>query len=272
MNNMLNSYYARIANSSDQASAINDAAAVLQATDPYLYGKLISLPSLQKQQALVAYTNSIRSGQGSDASRVLREIMRVPVAGDGESAPASPSSTGPGQGVSNTAASIGLGLMGVPAFGLNGLAANAIGSAIAGQQADAMGEAANNVAAINAENNPGQVAVSDPNGNTFSFSSPATIAASDEATFGPNSSDDDDGPGISGGGLDTGDNDAGMWSKGGKVTKDKLIGKDPKGPDDGYGALDDGEYVIKASVVKSLGEAKLRALNEGRADIVVRKK
>lgn len=160
--------------------------------------------------------------------------------------------------------------MSVPAFGLTGLAANAVGSAIAGHQADAMGEAANNVANINAENNPGQVAVSDPHGNTFSFSSPATIAASDEATFG--SPGNDDGPGIAGGGLDTGDNDAGMWAKGGKVTKDKLIGKDPKGPDDGYGALDHGEYVIKASVAKSLGEAKLRALNEGRADIVVRKK
>ena len=287
MANMLNSYYSRIANNSDQASAMNDAAAVLQATDPYLYGQVMNMPLQQRQQAMVAFTNAIRSGQGPDASGVLREIMRVPAASDGDSAPASPGSTGPGQGVSNTAASIGLGLMGVPAIGLTGLAANAIGGAIAGQQADAMGNAAANLSAIDAMGLPGVAAVSDPSGNTFSFSSPATIAASDEADFGLDGvtaadSGGDDGDGSSGvggagvgaaGGTGTGSAGEGPgWAKGGKVTKDKLIGKDPKGPDDGYGALDDGEYVIKASVVKSLGAAKLRALNEGRADIVVRKK
>lgn len=300
--NNLKNYYSRIANSSDSQSVLNDSAVVMQAVDADLYAQMNKATPDAKQQMLLAFANAVRSGQQQDAPSVARRVLQAmstaPAAAsppktvvnnnmDGESAPAGPSSTGPGQGVSNTAASIGLGLMGVPAIGLTGLAANAIGSAIAGQQADAMGEAANNVAAINAEAQPGVVAVSDPNGNTFSFSSPATIAASDEADFGLDGvtaadSGGDDGDGSSGvggagvgaaGGTGTGSaGDGPGWAKGGKVTKDKLVGKDPKGPDDGYGALDDGEYVIKASVVKSLGAAKLRALNEGRADIVVRKK
>lgn len=122
-----------------------------------------------------------------------------------------------GQGVSNTAASIGLGLMGVPGFGLVGMGLNALGSAIAGQQADAMGEAAANLGAIESMGLPGVVAVSDPSGNTFSFSSPATIAASDEADFGLDGVTAADSPGDSGDGS-SGVGGAGVGAAGGTGT------------------------------------------------------
>jgi hypothetical protein len=43
-----------------------------------------------------------------------------------------------------------------------------------------------------------------------------------------------------------------------------LMGENPPGPDDGYGALDTGEYVIRAKAVEKYGPAILDALNRGR--------
>ena len=50
---------------------------------------------------------------------------------------------------------------------------------------------------------------------------------------------------------------------GGKVTKDKMMQPDPNGPDDGYVALQDGEYVIKKKSVDKYGHGLLNALNSG---------
>ena len=62
------------------------------------------------------------------------------------------------------------------------------------------------------------------------------------------------------------------WAKGGKVTMSGLLTDiAPPGEDDGYGALQAGEYVIKKSTVDKLGDKKLKALNEGRATIKMRK-
>jgi len=66
----------------------------------------------------------------------------------------------------------------------------------------------------------------------------------------------------------------GMWN-GGKVTKDKiayekggkvkgLLGPNPSNPDDGYGSLQVGEYVIRKKAVNKYGEDFLKALNESR--------
>jgi len=54
------------------------------------------------------------------------------------------------------------------------------------------------------------------------------------------------------------------YAKGGKVTKDRLNGPDPKGPDEGYGALLSGEYVIKKSAVKKYGQGLLDMINDGK--------
>jgi hypothetical protein len=66
----------------------------------------------------------------------------------------------------------------------------------------------------------------------------------------------------------------GSWN-GGKVTKDKiayekggkvrgLLGPNPDNPDDGYGSLQVGEYVIRKKAVNKYGEDFLEALNESR--------
>jgi len=54
------------------------------------------------------------------------------------------------------------------------------------------------------------------------------------------------------------------FAKGGKVTKNRLKGPDPKGPDEGYGALLSGEYVIKKSAVKKYGQGLLDMINDGK--------
>ena len=64
-----------------------------------------------------------------------------------------------------------------------------------------------------------------------------------------------------GGGTDSGSDG---WAKGGKVTKNRLKGPDPKGPDEGYGALLGGEFVIKKSSVKKYGEGLLSMINDGK--------
>jgi len=64
-----------------------------------------------------------------------------------------------------------------------------------------------------------------------------------------------------GGGTDSGSDG---YAKGGKVTKDRLKGPDPKGPDEGYGALLSGEYVIKKSAVKKYGQGLLDMINDGK--------
>lgn len=91
-----------------------------------------------------------------------------------------------GQGISNDLADFGLALM---AYGEAGkglapgsLAAGLVGSAIAGQQADAMGAAANTLADMSAV--PGISTISDASGNVIGVSSPASIAEADAATFG----------------------------------------------------------------------------------------
>ena len=57
------------------------------------------------------------------------------------------------------------------------------------------------------------------------------------------------------GGADNG------YYKGGMVKGGLLAGPNPKGPDDGYAALDHGEYVIRASAVKKYGKGLLDAIN-----------
>ena len=56
----------------------------------------------------------------------------------------------------------------------------------------------------------------------------------------------------------------GQYAKGGKVVKAHLKGPDPKGPDEGYGALLGGEFVIQKSAVKKYGEGLLSMINDGK--------
>ena len=70
------------------------------------------------------------------------------------------------------------------------------------------------------------------------------------------------GDGNTGGGPGTGADGDAAFAKGGMVNS--LLGPDPKGPDDGMGYLDKGEYVIKKSAVKKYGKGLLDMINEGK--------
>ena len=66
-----------------------------------------------------------------------------------------------------------------------------------------------------------------------------------------------------GGGTGDSEGDDG-WYKGGKVTKNRLKGMNPPGPDDGYGALQDGEYVVSKKAVDKYGTGLLGKINSGK--------
>ena len=67
-------------------------------------------------------------------------------------------------------------------------------------------------------------------------------------------------PGRGGGGAHAG----GGYAKGGHVSMQRLQGPDPAGPDDGYAALKDGEYVINDRAVKKYGIELMEAINSGK--------
>ena len=56
----------------------------------------------------------------------------------------------------------------------------------------------------------------------------------------------------------------GQYAHGGRVNRNHLTGPDPEGPDDGYGALQGGEYVIKKAAVRKYGEGMLGKINSGK--------
>lgn len=70
---------------------------------------------------------------------------------------------------------------------------------------------------------------------------------------------DGGGEGDGGGGDSGGD---GGFFKGGIVTKNKLIGPNPHGPDDGFGPLNKGEGVLTAQAVKFYGRGMVAKLNK----------
>ena len=82
------------------------------------------------------------------------------------------------------------------------------------------------------------------------------------------------GGGGGGGGRYSGDNsgdnrgwgsrDAGGLAKGGQVSTKHLQGPNPAGPDQGYGALKAGEFVINDKAVKKYGIELMNAINSGK--------
>lgn len=56
----------------------------------------------------------------------------------------------------------------------------------------------------------------------------------------------------------------GGYAKGGHVSMMHLQGPNPEGPDDGYAALKDGEYVINDKAVKKYGIELMNAINSGK--------
>ena len=54
------------------------------------------------------------------------------------------------------------------------------------------------------------------------------------------------------------------FAQGGHVSMQRLQGPDPEGPDDGYAALKDGEFVINDKAVKKYGIELMQAINSGK--------
>jgi hypothetical protein len=88
----------------------------------------------------------------------------------------------------------------------------------------------------------------------------AADATNSAAASAADASGDGDGDGSAGGAVS---GEAG-WAKGGLVTMNRLIGVNPIGQDEGYGALQSGEYVIKKNAVDKYGEEFLGLLNSGK--------
>lgn len=165
-------------------------------------------------------------------------------------------SAGFNTGLSNTQAGLLGGLLGIPGAGF-------LNSAI-------------NAAELGAVNTIG---VGAPNGIAALGLGAADYGGSDSGIgSGPGGADGQAGgigssdAGSTGAGGDTGGEagsggdgtgsggDTGGWAKGGKVTKKRLRGKNPPGPDDGYGALDVGELVVPAKVARTLSRTQIAGL------------
>jgi len=103
--------------------------------------------------------------------------------------------------------------------------------------------------------------------------SPANAAAAQASADAAGSSSHDAGGERGYSGDNSGDNagwgsrDAGGdggYAQGGHVSMQHLQGPNPMGPDDGYGALKDGEYVINDKAVKKYGIELMNAINSGK--------
>jgi hypothetical protein len=119
----------------------------------------------------------------------------------------------------------------------------------------------------------GSPADADPGAGGYGGSVGADYGGPADGGYGGSPADADSGAGGYGGdsggygggdGGGYGGGDGAGYAKGGKVTKDRLKGPDPKGPDEGYGALLSGEYVIKKSAVKKYGQGLLDMINDGK--------
>ena len=100
----------------------------------------------------------------------------------------------------------------------------------------------------------------DPSGDAASAAAAAADAAAAAAAAGGEAAGA--AAGNTGGGPGTGAEGDAAFAKGGMVRS--LLGPDPKGPDDGLGYLDKGEYVIKKSSVNKYGRGLLDMINEGK--------
>jgi hypothetical protein len=150
------------------------------------------------------------------------------------------------------------------ATGTGGAAAAAGTAAAAAASAAGMSDAAAAAAGQAAAN-------ATVNGATASEAAVAgaeAAAATDGNDGAGNTGGDTSGSGIAGdngqSGMGDGVGDGSAWYKGGIVTKNRLIGANPVGQDDGYGALQHGEYVIKKDAVNKYGEEFLGLLNAGK--------
>ena len=148
-------------------------------------------------------------------------------------------------------------------FGLNPDLASYSGASFAEQKA--MNDA---LAAQQANNNAAEAGIGSYGGGSFAeqqamndalsaqaaAQAAATQSISDQSNAGADPSSNSPAGGFG----------EGQYAKGGRVNRNHLTGPDPKGPDEGYGALQGGEYVIKKAAVRKYGEGMLGKINAGK--------
>lgn len=112
-------------------------------------------------------------------------------------------------------------------------------------------------------------AAASDSGAGFGSSDATGSAAGDSGTAGSSSGDSGSAGGDSGsGGGEGGGGDGGGWAEGGIVTADRLQGPNPAGPDDGYGGLDAGEFVVNAAATSN-NRGMLEAMNASTSGDVI---
>ena len=113
---------------------------------------------------------------------------------------------------------------------------------------------------------PGMSGVSTDTGLQGQFDTGQTGLYGDAGMPGSGYGGGADAPGANADGYGGGDAGFGgnsqAFNQGGMVTPDRLMGRAPA-PDDGYGALQGGEYVITKAAVEKYGKRLLDAINNG---------
>src|SRR3990172_7582779 len=142
---------------------------------------------------------------------------------------------------------------------LGGLRGGKIGSAINGEASyNGYGQLGNGgLGVASPATGPGTIGVRDSYGSNESGPSSAGMGGASEGSAGSTAGGGADGPDGPGG------KNAGT-AMGGRARKSMLSGPKPAGPDDGYGKLKNGEYVIKPSAVKKYGKGLLGEINSGK--------
>ena len=251
-------------NSSPLSSPINGSFGY-QLADTYgnLFGGM--LPGGFLAQALAQSMNPSQVAKaGVESAQALQDAIAGYTSGEMFGAPPSSASTFGGGGYGTPTSEGGYGVTGMTGAGI---AANPMGidpATAQGQQAYSGGYSS---APSAAESSGGGGGVSAPDGGMSGYGGAAVSA-------GGTSSAPGQGPGY-GGGYEGGGGggygetasggiDGSMFNKGGQVTMNRLRGPNPMGPDDGYGGLDSGEFVINAKSVGKYGIELMNAINAGK--------
>lgn len=160
-----------------------------------------------------------------------------------------------GQGLGRGAGSAIGGLLGSALGPVGTIAGSALGGWLGGR-ADGPGD----YSAPNGPVGPGYV----DNNQTNAYSDIGLSSAGGNTSGGGEPGSSVGGDVGGGSGEVSGEGAPGGYAKGGHVTRDRLIGPNPPGPDDGYAALDEREFVIRQRAADKIGPDLLARLNSGK--------
>jgi len=181
----------------------------------------------------------------------------VPSAGRGPTAPQGGfTGLGPGLNAALSPSPLGFGLGALSVLGYGTPIGAIAGLANLGRMAYSGVSAANDASNMNSLSN----SVMGIGGGAGSSGGPGDA---DAGPGGDGSDSGSAGDGASGAASGDDGSDGSSFYRGGSVLADRLMGPDPKGPDDGYASLNKGEFVISAKAARKYGPDIMRAINAG---------